>query len=1322
MKNKKIRKILNIFFIILFTTELFLTSIYQKKIKATIPTDNLIQNDVYNTSSDTALYAQSIPDVDTKITISGDMDTVVMLTDVFSENQYAGILEADNDLIFKNLDYGTYTVSCINQLDVDFVGTDATDDQFTLDAENEEAIVTVYNQQTLKSGFYNIIQKNFVFDVVVPLAQLTITVEPDTVIIGQGSEYDILEGVIAVDTVDGDITSEIEVATDLDINLAGTYTATYTVYNTAGDVATATRTIIVEIPSEPVITVDPDTVTIQLGSEYNILEGVTAIDDIDGDITSEIITEPEELDIYTIGTYKVIYTVTNSSGITSTNSRTIIIEPSPPVITVIPETITIMQGYTYNILTGVTAIDDMDGDITSQITTESDLDINTLGTYTVTYTVTNSSEKTTIAERTIIVTDVPPPPLFIDLDKNKQPFIDQLPNDNTVKNYYLLWLISAIDFQGDDISSSIIVTDDDGFDPSAIGDYTISYEVTDSLTQTSTFDLTVTVWNFVKIDNGQYHGLALGSNGSVWSWGYNNVGQRGLGNTTSAASYRGPTQIPQSYFGNLPVIDITTGYLSSFALNSEGQTYAWGHGANYQLGNGATANQTRPVPVKQPIGIKFTQISSFYQTGAGLGDDGNVYTWGGSSYGANGSGSANKKEPSAIISSEDIKHISQGYHGGLAVNMDGQVYAWGSNVYGQMGFGSNGGYNYKPALVPSLSNIKEVSSGWSHMLALTNAGQVYAWGLNSNGRLGLGNTTNRPTPTLIPDLNNVDQINAAVDFSQFRVGNDIYSCGNANYGELFAGNTTARPTPYLSSLTNVAGNVRDIAGCYDNAYILSVDGKYVWGIGYCNTAGQQFGSTVTQATSTTVAIPWTFIPPPIPTSPKIIDANKNKHTFIDQIANDSIAKDNYLLGLVSATDFADNNISSNIIVTDDGGFDPSALGNYTISYKVTDSLGMTSTFTLKVTVWNFVKIVNGQYHSLALGSNGSVWSWGYNNVGQRGLGNTTNASNYRAPTQVPQSYFGNLPVIDIATGYSSSFALNSAGQTYAWGAGANYGLGNGATGNQTRPVAISQPSGVKFTQISSFYQTGAGLGNDGNIYTWGNGGYGAAGSGNTSNKTTPSAITSSGDFIQISQGYYGGAAVNSSGEVYTWGTNVEGEIGIGTTGGSGYSPTLVPSLSNIKEVSYGSIHVLALTNDGYVYAWGSGGNGRLGLGDTANKPTPTLIPDLSDVSKINAASDFSQFKVGNDIYSCGNANYGESFAGATGAHTTPYLSTMTNVAGNVGDIAGRHDNAYILSLDGRTVWGIGFCDSSGQEFGSTVTQSTSNAAVVPWTFTPQPAP
>jgi alpha-tubulin suppressor-like RCC1 family protein len=288
-------------------------------------------------------------------------------------------------------------------------------------------------------------------------------------------------------------------------------------------------------------------------------------------------------------------------------------------------------------------------------------------------------------------------------------------------------------------------------------------------------------------------------------------------------------------------------------------------------------------------------------------------------------------------------------------------------------------------------------------------------------------------------------------------------------------------------------------------------------------------------------------------------------------------------------------------------------------------------------------------------------------------------------------------------------------------------LGNGGTADKSSPTAVTMPSGIGFTQLSGSHGTevaatfGA-LGSDGNVYVWGNGGAYRLGTGSTSNSTTPAKITSSGDFVQAYQGNMGGAAINSAGQVYVWGANNHGQLALGNTTAATATtstPHLVSSLSDVTQVSYGGYaaygFILALKSDGNVWVWGwlYGPNGSY----ADNQTTPAQVAGISGVRFINAGADFQHYVVGNDVYAAGYADNGELFGGGTTRQNTPTLSTMANIAGNVGITAGGYNNAYILSIDGTMLWGVGFCDTTGQEFGSSVRQTTSTSTAIPWTIT-----
>ncbi|MCL2110129.1 hypothetical protein FWH30_00885 [Microgenomates group bacterium] len=471
--------------------------------------------------------------------------------------------------------------------------------------------------------------------------------------------------------------------------------------------------------------------------------------------------------------------------------------------------------------------------------------------------------------------------------------------------------------------------------------------------------------------------------------------------------------------------------------------------------------------------------------------------------------------------------------------------------------------------------------------------------------------------------------------------------------------------------------------------------------------------------------------------PVILDAGMNRQPFIDQIGTDSASIQDYLAALVTAADGEDGECEfmgsgCTIAIVSDGGFDPTTAGVYEVKYVAENNLGLQSFLELVVEVWDFEKIAGGFRHGIALGSNGSVWTWGYNGEGQRGQGNTNNASTMRAPTQVGQSHFGGWRAIDIAASVNTSCVVSEVGVVYCWGDGANGALGNGSTVNISLPKEVTMPSGIAFTQIAGSQGDDirglfVALGDDGDVYVWGNGANYRLGTGSYDNVLVPTKITDNGDFIQVSQGSSSGAALNALGQVYVWGMNGFGQLAQGNTNNSDAItslPQLVNGLPAIQQLSTGGYSnygtTLALATNGDVWAWGRsyGVNGNSG----GHATTPVKIPAVSNVRQVNSGADFAHYVIGNDLWALGYADSGELFYGNTATHGYPVQSPLVNVVGNVGMVIGGYNNAWILSIDRKTVWGIGANDAGSQRFGSTIMQSGSINAVVPWTFIPASAP
>lgn len=222
--------------------------------------------------------------------------------------------------------------------------------------------------------------------------------------IDKDSAFDPYDGVYAFDLVDGDITSSITIKSgSVDVSVPGSYYITYEVTDSDLNTAEATRHIEVLWPEEyyPVITAP--THFLKVGAEFNPMDGVTAYDLTDGDITSSVTIEYMEVDTSRPGIYWVQYIVTNSLGLMNYKDRTVLVFDMTTSPSIIANDHHLETGEPFEPLAGVYAYDLEDGDITPSIEViENTVDTNMPGEYHVLYRVTDSDGN--IAEHTSYIT------------------------------------------------------------------------------------------------------------------------------------------------------------------------------------------------------------------------------------------------------------------------------------------------------------------------------------------------------------------------------------------------------------------------------------------------------------------------------------------------------------------------------------------------------------------------------------------------------------------------------------------------------------------------------------------------------------------------------------------------------------------------------------------------------------------------------------------------------------------------------------------------------------------------------------------------------
>ncbi len=353
----------------------------------------------------------------------------------------------------------------------------------------------------------------------------------------------------------------------------------------------------------------------------------------------------------------------------------------------------------------------------------------------------------------------------------------------------------------------------------------------------------------------------------------------------------------------------------------------------------------------------------------------------------------------------------------------GQVVAWGTNTFGQIGDGTT-----TPRLTPvpvSLAGVTRVAAGRGHSLALKFDGTVWAWGLNGQGQLGDGTTTNRLTPVQVSGLSNIVDV-AAGGFHSLALKRDgtVVAWGQNDSGQLGDGTTMNRLTPVQVSfaLTQTCISPSPLtphlaAGDLHSLLITSDGTVWAWGQ---NAFGQLGDGTTTNRLSpvvvTTVSCFLTGI------------SGGSQHSL-------GVRTDGSVLawGQNSSGQLGDGT---------------------TTSHPTPVQLSATSISSVST-------VAAGDSFSLALKSDGTVWTWGFNGGGQLATGDTLQ---HLAPTPVKDAtgaIFGGASAISASAAGNFSLAVKSNGTAWGWGTNTSGTLGDGTTGNiRTSPVQAQGLTGA----------------------------------------------------------------------------------------------------------------------------------------------------------------------------------------------------------------------------------------------------------------------
>jgi alpha-tubulin suppressor-like RCC1 family protein len=332
-----------------------------------------------------------------------------------------------------------------------------------------------------------------------------------------------------------------------------------------------------------------------------------------------------------------------------------------------------------------------------------------------------------------------------------------------------------------------------------------------------------------------------------------------------------------------------------------------------------------------------------------------------------------------------------------------QLWSWGDNGSGQLGLGTLTNYS-SPKQVGSLGDWSKISCGTDHTIAIKANGTLWSWGTGGEGRLGLGNTTSYSSPKQVGALTTWAYVGAGQGHSlAIKTDGTLWSWGQNNFGQLGLGNTVNRSSPVqVGALTNWA----KVAAANSVSVAIKTDGTlWTWGYNFVGTLGLGDSGEYTDRSSPTqvgALTTWKNIAP----SELFVIATKTDGTLwawgqnqFGQLGTGNTTYRSSPVQVGALTNWSivgGGNHTSRAIKTD-GTF--WAWGN-NVYGQIGDGTTVYRSSPVQVgvlTTWSILAYSTTSPSTMAIKTDGTLWAWGYNASGRLGLGNTTNRS---SPVQV----------------------------------------------------------------------------------------------------------------------------------------------------------------------------------------------------------------------------------------------------------------------------------------------------------------------------------
>ena len=259
---------------------------------------------------------------------------------------------------------------------------------------------------------------------------------------------------------------------------------------------------------------------------------------------------------------------------------------------------------------------------------------------------------------------------------------------------------------------------------------------------------------------------------------------------------------------------------------------------------------------------------------------------------------------------------------------------------------------------------------------------------------------------------------------------------------------------------------------------------------------------------------------------------------------------------------------------------------------------------------NWQIVCAGMSKTLGIKNNGTLWAWGAN-TGDYGNG-TVNTSGGGSSISIPTQIGTGMNWQSCSSGRDFSVAIKTNGTLWSCGQNIKGQLGNGNNLNFIPYIyfwnQISSSTSWQTTSAGDYFTTA--LKSDGTLWAWGDNQYGQLGNSTYISSYVPIQIGTDNNWQTIRSGYSTTLALKNDGTLWAWGSNYHGQLGNGTNQNRNF-PTQIGSDNDWQSISIDSGHSMAVKTNGTLWGWGWNSFGQLGDGSNIDKLIPTLISCIS---------------------------------------------------------------------------------------------------------------